>query len=124
MKRIVTILVILSLVSHLVAATAELFHQFSYGPFQDEVFTTNVYFMADTFFKFFLAVAFYAAVKEPFVLKQAVLVIAGLVMNDVIDELFFDPTKFQLNELLFLTLIAIGFTHSLWKRKKISSQRY
>ena len=62
---------------------------------------TSIYYKGDALSHFLLALFIFINFKKSFV----PFVLLGLTINNLADELFFNPTKLQLNELVFAILI-------------------
>jgi len=105
-------LVLIGITSHLVGALVVLAHtQYpQYDIFITDEATTTAFAICDLVFKFSLALGFYVyqyAAKKS-LLKFLLLTTMAFIGNDIIDELFCNPYKWQLNETLLLIVILIS----------------
>lgn len=82
----------------------------------DDYAATNFFMLFDNLFKLALSASIYALVTEPKSLKILAALVLGFVLNDVLDEMFFDPEQMQANEIIFTMLIALT-TLFIWKKK-------
>jgi uncharacterized membrane protein YwzB len=119
MKKLSVVLVIFGIVSHLLSAFVTWSHTQApaYDFFPDDNTSTTAYLLTDLAFKFSLALGFYVyqfAAKKS-LLKFLLLTTMAFVGNDIIDELFCNPYKWQLNETILLIVILISGGYYLCK---------
>jgi len=110
MRRYAILLLIIGIASHLLGAYF-VYRQTEGLPLFDTVEAFNGAFMkADLVFKFSLVMAFYSyryCRERDEVLDFFILCIIAFIGNDLLDEFFFDPFKWQFNETILLSVIIL-----------------
>lgn len=107
MKKYAITLVILGIVTSLIASVALWLHVDNILVFPSDEAVTDFYMALDRFSKLSVVLAFYASLTEKSVLKMLVFITALFAFSEVMDELFFDPCKMQLNEILLIIVALI-----------------
>jgi len=107
-----TKIIVFGLIAHFAGALVMYTHDQApqYDLFPDHKQSTTAFIICDLFFKFSLALGFYVyqfAAKKS-LLKFLLLTTIAFIGNDIIDELFCNPYKWQLNETLLLIVILIS----------------
>lgn len=87
------------------------------GFLKNDLEATDFFMLCDNVFKFCLSVSVYALVTEPKSLKLLAFLVSGFILNDLLDELFFDPGVMQWNEMFFSIVLLIS-TLYLWRKKR------
>ena len=67
--------------------------------------------------KFAVVLAFYISLSERDILKQLVFLVLLYGFGELLDELFFDPSKMQLNEVI---IILVALFYVIYGRKTLS----
>jgi hypothetical protein len=117
MKRYAISLVIIGIVTSLVASICLwLFSDFGYL-FTSNLEATNFYTLLDSLSKFAVVLAFYISLTERDILKQLVFLVLLYGFGQLLDELFFNPSKMQLNEVI---LIIVALIYVIYGRKTLS----
>jgi hypothetical protein len=73
--------------------------------------------MLDSLSKFAVVLAFYISLSERDILKQLVFLVLLYGFGELLDELFFNPSKMQLNEII---LIIVALIYVIYGRKTLS----
>lgn len=120
MKRHATALVILGLVTSLIASLAEWSRYEHLGFFADDIQATNFYMLFDSISKLAIVTAFYVSLNERSVLKMLLFLAILFCAGEILDELIFDPTRMQLNEIL---QIIIGLIYAVYYGRKTLSSK-
>lgn len=111
MKNVSITFLILGIIAHLSGALVNIIHfSPSFDILNDEILATNCFMMCDVAFKFCLSFSFYAyhSTKEKHeLLDFLLLATVGFIVNDIMDEFFFDPLQWQTNETILLIVIII-----------------
>ena len=118
MRKYTILLLLLGIASHLLAAFF-VYRQVQGLPlFKTEEEFNKAYMIADLFFKFSLVMSFYAyryCKEKDELLDFFVWCIIAFIGNDLLDEFFFDPFKWQFNETILLTLIILSGIYRVCK---------
>lgn len=118
MKRYATLLVAIGIVLSLVGSIALWLHVDGICTFKNDEAVTSFYMLLDSCSKFAIVLAFYVSVTSKTMLKKLLFVAGLFAFSEVMDELFFDPCKMQLNEIM---LIIIALIYVLYGRKTLYS---
>lgn len=113
MKNLSIIFLVLGILAHLGGAAVNFIHfSPSYDLLDDEILSTNCFMMCDVAFKFCLSFFFYiyhSTKDKNELLDLLLLATVGFIVNDILDEFFFDPYHWQMNEtILLITIIITG----------------
>jgi hypothetical protein len=79
----------------------------------DEIRATNVWMLCDAVAKILFVGAFWLESKGP--IKHVLLGCLLIALNNLFDELFFDPLIYGFNELLLLLIITIYATFKIYE---------
>lgn len=119
MKNTAVIFLLLGIIAHLCGAAVNYAHLSGECDFlKDEKIATTAFMMCDISFKFCLSFAFYVyyLTKEKNELLNYLLqATVAFIFNDILDEFFFDPFHWQMNETVLLILILTTGIYRLCK---------
>lgn len=107
MRRYAIILIIVGLVTSLFASIGLWLYTEGIIFFSDDLAATNFYMLFDSISKFSIVLAFYISLTERDILKRLVFIASLYAFGEVLDELLFDPTKMQLNEILTIIIATV-----------------
>lgn len=119
-RRYAISLILLGIITSLIASVGLWLYLEGILLFQSDEAATDFYMFLDHISKFSVVVAFYASLKDNDVLKRLVFIAGLFAFGEIIDELFFDPCKMQLNEIV-LILIALIYI-SYYGRKTLHTE--
>jgi hypothetical protein len=117
MSRLVGILVGVALSSSLIGSIGLWLYMEGQLYFPSDESATNFYMQLDSISKFSFVAAFYISLKERDTLKRLVFLALAFTFSEVLDELFFDPTRMQLNEIFILVISTIYVL--VWRKNTI-----
>lgn len=119
MKNYALSLVIIGIVTSLIASISLWLFVDMGLLFTSDIEATNFYMLLDSMSKFAVVLAFYISLTERDILKRLVFLAVLYGFGEVLDELFFDPCKMQLNEII---LIIVALIYVLYGRKTLSTK--
>lgn len=113
MKKAVFYILVIAILSHLVGGWV--LHGELEGYFDlfscDESLTT-FWVRCELLYKFGVTLAFYIYQTQPIHSKKLSLLlisVMGLIVNDILDEMFFDPLTYQINEIVILSVMLLAY---------------
>jgi hypothetical protein len=113
-------LVLVGIVTSLLASVMLWLHVDNIVVFTSDEQATDFYMIMDHVSKLCVVTAFYASLRDNDLLKRLVFIVGLFAFGEVMDELFFDPCKMQLNEIL-LILIALIYI-AIYGRKTLHTE--
>lgn len=119
MKKAVFQILILSIMIHIVSGIVFQAETSGYlSLFTSDESLTTFWVRCEMVYKFGITLSYYIYATNPMKSKKLSLLLLmtlGLVANDILDEMFFDPFTYQLNEIAMLITII---TTALWYAKR------
>jgi hypothetical protein len=120
MKRYAISLVVLGVITSLIASVGLWLYTEGVVSFPSDQSATDFYMILDSLSKFSIVLAFYISLTERDILKRIVFVVTLYAFGEVLDELFFDPCKMQLNEIVLIIISTIYVV--FYARKTLSDK--